>query len=137
MVAGHLGGLAGIGAGLAHSDYVGRLIVTPIRVCNKLTHAHSDEVSTMARVQLVVPDADKDRFVHQARREGMSLSAWLRAAARDRLAQRQSTKRFRTVEDVKKFFERVHAEAGPGRELDWDEHLAVINESKSRGLPKP
>ena len=33
----------------------------------------------MARVQLVMPDADRDRFVDQARREGMSLSAWLRA----------------------------------------------------------
>ena len=91
----------------------------------------------MARVQLVVPDADKDRFVHQARREGMSLSAWLRAAAHDRLAERQKVKRFRTVEDVKAFFNRVHAEAGPGREPDWEEHLVVINESKTRGLPKP
>ena len=39
----------------------------------------------MARVQLVMPDADRDRFVDQARREGMSLSAWIRAAARERL----------------------------------------------------
>ena len=91
----------------------------------------------MARVQLVIPDADKDRFVHQARREGMSLSAWLRAAAHDRLTERQKVKRFRTVEDVRAFFNRVHAEAGPGREPDWEEHLAVINESKTRGLPKP
>ena len=91
----------------------------------------------MARVQLVIPDADKYRFVHQARREGMSLSAWLRAAARDRLAEREKVKRFQSVDDVKAFFERVHAEAGPGREPDWEEHLAVINESKSKGLPKP
>ena len=39
----------------------------------------------MARVQLVIPDEDRDRFVHQARREGMTLSAWLRTAARERL----------------------------------------------------
>ena len=91
----------------------------------------------MARVQMVIPDADKYRFVHQARREGMSLSAWLRAAAHARLAERQKVKRFRTAEDVRAFFERVHAEAGPGREPDWEEHLAVINESKMKGLPKP
>ena len=91
----------------------------------------------MARVQLLIPDADKDRFVHQARREGMSLSAWLRAAARERLTERQKVKRFKTAEDVRAFFERVHAEAGPGREPDWEEHLAVINESKMRGLPRP
>lgn len=95
----------------------------------------------MARVQLVIPDADKDRYVHQARREGMSLSAWLRAAAHDRLAERQSGRRFRTAEDVRVFFERVHAfddlENELEREPDWDEHLAVINESKMKGLPNP
>ncbi len=91
----------------------------------------------MARVQLVIPDADKDRFVHQARREGMSLSAWLRAAAHDRLTERQKVKQFQTVEEMRAFFERCHAEAGPGPEPDWEEYLEIINESKLRGLPKP
>ena len=101
----------------------------------------------MARVYLVMPDTDKDRYVRQARREGMSLSAWLRAGARDRLtkhgqlAKRQKVKRFRTAEDVRAFFERVHAladlENEPEREPDWEEHLAVMNESKMKGLPKP
>ena len=36
----------------------------------------------MARVQLIIPDEDRDRFFSQAKREGMTLSAWLRAAAR-------------------------------------------------------
>ena len=48
----------------------------------------------MARVQLVMPDEDRDRFVHQAKREGMSLSAWLRVAAHERLETRQSVKLF-------------------------------------------
>ncbi len=39
----------------------------------------------MARVQLIIPDVDPDRFVHQARKEGMTFSAWLRAAACARL----------------------------------------------------
>lgn len=42
----------------------------------------------MARVQLIIPDDDKARFVQQARREGLSFSAWLRAAARERLEAR-------------------------------------------------
>ncbi len=37
----------------------------------------------MARVQVVIPDEDRDRFVHQARCEGMTLSVWLRAVAGD------------------------------------------------------
>ena len=95
----------------------------------------------MARVQLVIPDADKARYSHQARREGMSLSAWLRAAADERLAVQQGSKRFQSVEDVKRFFEWCATlddfEGEPEREPDWEEHLAVINESKLRGLPRP
>ena len=29
----------------------------------------------MARVQILIPDEERDQFVHQARREGMTLSA--------------------------------------------------------------
>ena len=39
----------------------------------------------MARVQVIIPDEDKDRFVRQAQREGLTFSAWLRAAAQERL----------------------------------------------------
>ena len=95
----------------------------------------------MARVQLVIPDADKARFVHQAQREGLTLSAWIRAAAHERLSQRQKTGRFRSSEELRAFFDRIHAlddlENEPAREPDWEEHLAVINESKMKGLPKP
>ena len=57
----------------------------------------------MVRVQLVIPNEDRDRFVHQARREGMTLSAWLRAAARDRLGKRQRTKPFESAADLEAF----------------------------------
>ena len=58
----------------------------------------------MVRVQLVMPDADRDRFVDQARREGLTLSAWMRAAARERLDARQQVKLFQSPDDVKEFF---------------------------------
>ena len=44
----------------------------------------------MARFQLIIPDEDHDRFAYQARLEGMSLSGWLRAAAKDRIEQEES-----------------------------------------------
>ena len=87
----------------------------------------------MARVQLVMPDADRDRFVDQARREGMSLSAWLRAAAQERLASRKRVNVFESPEDVKAFFKSCAALNGPETEPDWSEHLHVMNESRSRG----
>ena len=87
----------------------------------------------MARVQLVMSDADRDRFVDEARREGMSLSAWIRAAARERLEARQHDKIFTSEGDYREFFRRCAEIEGPEREPDWDEHLRVMNESRSRG----
>jgi len=87
----------------------------------------------MARVQLVMPDADHDRFVAQARREGMSLSAWIRAAALERLETRQRVKLFQSADDVKEFFRRCALLDGPETEPDWSEHLQVMNESRETG----
>ena len=88
----------------------------------------------MARVQLVMADDDRDRFVHQARLEGMSLSAWLRAAARERLQKCHSVKLFRSPDDVKEFFRSCAALDGPETEPDWDEHLRVMRESRGQGV---
>ena len=90
----------------------------------------------MARVQLLIPDEDRDRFVHQARREGTTLSAWLRTAAHQRLAAEQRSDPFETREDVEAFFQGCDAIEGPGTEPDWSEHLAVIDESRSRGASR-
>ncbi len=87
----------------------------------------------MARVQLVMPDDDRDRFVQQARREGMSLSAWLRAAARERLETRQRVRLFESPEDVEEFFESCSTLEGPETEPDWSEHLQVMSGSRRRG----
>ena len=90
----------------------------------------------MVRVQLVMPDEDRDRFVHQVRWEGMSLSAWLRAAARERLQTRQSVKQFESPEDVKEFFRSCVGPDGPETEPDRSDHLRVMNESHGRGVSK-
>ena len=87
----------------------------------------------MARVQIVVPDEDRDRFVHQARREGMTLSAWLRAAARARLEERNQVQRFESPEDLEAFFRACDALEGPASEPEWEEHLDVINASRVSG----
>lgn len=87
----------------------------------------------MARVQLVMPDADRDRFVDQARREGMSFSAWMRAAARECLEARQRVELFKSPEDVREFFRSCAALDGPETEPDWSEHLRVMNESRAAG----
>ena len=88
----------------------------------------------MARVQLVIPDQDRDRFAQQARREGMTFSAWMRAAAHDRLEESQRSKPFETPEQWEEFFKKCDTlEDGPDVEPDWEEHLRVINESRLSG----
>ncbi len=87
----------------------------------------------MARVHLLIPDEEHARFVHQARTEGLSLSAWLRAAAGERLDRRSSTERFGSRSDVERFFASCDAREGPDPEPDWEQHVTVIGASRGRG----
>ena len=90
----------------------------------------------MARIQLVIPDEGHDRFVHQARREGLTLSAWLRAAARERLDARQRSELFKSPADMEKFFMACDTLEGPEVEPEWDEHLSAITESRRRNAAR-
>jgi len=72
----------------------------------------------MARVQLIIPDEDKARFVRQACREGLSFSAWLRAAARDRLEEQQRAQRFQSREDLQRFWAECDAREGDTQTRD-------------------
>ena len=65
------------------------------------THSHDENVY-MARIQLILPDEDRDRFQHQAKREGLTMSAWLRAAAKELLAKAASIPRFESVEQFER-----------------------------------
>ena len=87
----------------------------------------------MARVQLIIPDEERDRFVHQARREGLTLSAWLRSAGRERLKEGQKVEPFESPEDVRAFFVACDALEGPESEPEWEDHLKVIAESRRGG----
>ena len=89
----------------------------------------------MARVNLVISDDDRDRFICQARREGMTLTAWLTAAARERLEKAHRARPFESPEDVEDFFRAGDTAAGPGPEPDWKDHLDVIDRSRTHGLP--
>lgn len=83
-----------------------------------------------------IPDEDRNRFVQQAREEGLTLSAWLKAAARKRLEDRQRSELFESPEDMKKFFMACDTLEGPEVEPEWDEHLRAINESQWRNVAK-
>ena len=81
-----------------------------------------------------MPDEDRQDFIAQARREGISLSAWLRVAARERFEARRNVRLFESPEDVEEFFRSCAALDGPETEPDWSEHLRVMNKSREQGI---
>lgn len=85
------------------------------------------------RIQLLVEEAEKERFRRRAEREGKSLSEWLREAAREKLAVAEERARLDSRDELRAFFEACDRRE-EGREPDWEEHRRVIGES-IRGAP--
>ena len=84
------------------------------------------------RIHLVIDERERDAFRARAAAEGLSLSEWLREAARERL-EREQPMEIKTVADLERFFsERAVAETGT--EPDWAQHLEVMERSRRSGL---
>jgi len=83
------------------------------------------------RVQVVMDEIERETFRQAAAREGMSLSDWLRRAARQRL-ESAALPELSSVETLRAFFEECDARE-QGTEPDWQQHRAVIEESKAKG----
>ncbi len=83
------------------------------------------------RVQVLLDPAEKARLEQCAKHLGRSLSAFMREAALDRLAELERTKAF-TRQELREFF-RQCGKLESGREPDWGEHLQVINASLRKG----
>lgn len=87
----------------------------------------------MARIQLVLSNEDRDRFFHEAQKEGISLSEWLRRAGRDRARRDSTLGRFSGADEVASFFAYCDTIKEEGIEPDWDQHQSVINTSRRHG----
>jgi hypothetical protein len=85
------------------------------------------------RIQVVMDEVEREAFRRAADREGLSLSDWLRRAGRERL-RAAGEPGLGSVEALRAFFEDCRRREG-GREPDWQEHRAVIEESKASGRP--
>jgi hypothetical protein len=91
---------------------------------------------SLQRAQVLVDRAEMARFRRQGRREGMSLSAWLRDAGRRRLEEAAAERPW-TTGDLDRFLAACHEREGDGTEPDWAQHRAVIEPSRRDGLPEP
>jgi len=86
----------------------------------------------MTRIHVPLDEAEKERFRQQAEREGKSLAAWLRDAARDKLAMAQRKPAIDTVDDLRTFFDACTARE-TRKEPEWEEHRRAIEDSIRSG----
>ena len=78
-------------------------------------------------------DEDRDGFVRQAQREGMTLSEWFRTAAHERPNHQQRAGSFASTAEIDAFFLECDDLPGPSSEPNWGEYLNVIDGSRRRG----
>jgi len=86
----------------------------------------------MTRIHVPLDEAEKERFREQAEREGKSLAAWLREAARDKLAAAERQPAIETVDELRAFFAACTARE-TRQEPEWEEHRRVIEGSIRSG----
>ncbi len=84
------------------------------------------------RVQVILEETEREAFRTIAEQEGLSLSAWLRQAGKDRLAAKTQQKTIRNRKDLRRFFKACDSQKA-GKEPDWDEQKKVIAQSQTSG----
>lgn len=87
------------------------------------------------RVQVILSLEEKTRLQQEARRAGMSLSAWIRQAALER--PEAESQDLGSPSHLHAFFAACDEREGEEREPDWAQHLEVIAESRRRGRSEP
>lgn len=85
-----------------------------------------------SRIQVVLDSAEREAFRAQARREQLSLSAWMKAAARDRLAAAEDTPFPFDPVGLDSFFAACDARRS-GTELDWEDAKRLVAEGLAGG----
>lgn len=86
------------------------------------------------RIHIVVDEAEKERFRREASRRGLSLSAWIREAAREKLAEGRGA-RLDSLQALGEFFRECDRRAS-GAEPDWERHEGRI-EGGATGADAP
>jgi len=86
----------------------------------------------MVRIQILLGEQEREEFRRLAKRHGMSLSAWLRDAGREKAAAGESERQIRSKAALRDFFAECD-QRERGLEPDWDEHREVIDRSKRSG----
>jgi hypothetical protein len=85
------------------------------------------------RIHVVLDKEEKAALERAARRAGVTLSAWLRDAAREKLSS-TGPPALATADELRDFFQTCDARE-VGVEPDWETHRRVIDGSRTEGAP--
>ena len=85
------------------------------------------------RIHLVLGEEEKALLEQAARAEGMTLSAWLREAAAEKM-KKNAPRALSSTEELRAFFEECD-QREKGHEPDWESHRKVIEASRAEGAP--
>ena len=92
----------------------------------------------MSRIQVILSDNEAAQLKSRARRDGQSLSAWMRQAALARLRDAEAASFPRTPADMEALFAACDRLDRDGEtEPDWEEHRATIEASRLKDLAIP
>ena len=90
----------------------------------------------MSRIQVILSDDEIIRLKQRAKRDGQSLSAWMREAGLERLHRTEDNAQLTSAANLEAFF--AECDQRPDKEEeepDWDDHRETLNESRRAGLP--
>jgi len=84
------------------------------------------------RIQVVLDENERELFRQQAKKDGMSLSAWMKKAAREKSEGKGREEKIDSAEELDAFFSACDVQE-KGMEPDWNDHRKVIEKSISAG----
>lgn len=86
------------------------------------------------RIQVILDEEEALQFKNQARKEGKSVSSWLREAGKKTIELSDSKRRLKDPSSLKDFFQKINSKK-EGTEPEWEEHKKLVSEGYRKSAP--
>ncbi len=86
------------------------------------------------RIQVILNEEEALQFKNQARKEGKSVSSWLREAGNKVMELNNSKRKLRDSASLKGFFQKINSKK-EGTEPDWEEHKKLLSDGYRNSVP--
>lgn len=86
------------------------------------------------RIQVILDEEEALQFKNQARKEGKSVSSWLREAGKRVIEINDSKVKLKDAASLKAFFKKINSKK-EGTEPDWEEYKKLLSESYRNLVP--